>query len=557
MKDRELQIERLIIPELRVYKYMKALSCALGQVGIITAKAFQSCNNIIPQEMCLRPSLFALGLCSQYAHASSTLFSGATIVAFDNQTESLSVIRDGSLLITDDRITAINTDPTPSSIPDDTVVVNVTGQIITPGFIDTHRHGWSTAWKTLLSNATLIEYFLRYREPAAAYGFTPEDVYIGQLTGLYEAMNAGVTTTLDHAHHNWSPEAVYAGLNATIDSDARVFWAYTFHEVPAVKYTIAQQIPVFREVVESGLVDKSATTELGVAYDGWGRSALIPAQAQQIADLVREYDIPFMTTHTSGGIWGGDNMPEDVHAFELLNGSMPVVFSHGTYLTTLGAQLLRSTNQYMSITPESEAHYGLGHPYSYFNQDQAALGVDTHFAFSSDILTQARMWLQEVRQYYTNDVSDQWRIPSRNPMSANQAFLLATRAGGLALRRPDLGVIQVGAKADLVVWDAENSPSLLGWRDPVAAVILHASIGDIRHVLIDGHFVKRNGKLTSPEYPRIRREFLSSARKLQEIWSKIPYPELPEEFFGIQIEAPHTADVQSGQGNGYGEQFLS
>jgi len=55
--------------------------------------------------------------------------------------------------------------------------------------------------------------------------------------------------------------------------------------------------------------------------------------------------------------------------------------------------LLRQTNHYISITPKSEMHYSHDHPNSHLIQDQASLGIDTHFAFSSDILTQARLWL--------------------------------------------------------------------------------------------------------------------------------------------------------------------
>lgn len=76
-------------------------------------------------------------------------------------------------------------------------------------------------------------------------------------------------------------------------------------------------------------------------------------------------------------------------------------------------------------------------------------------------------------------------------MSVNQAFLLATRSGGLAIRKSDLDILAVGAKADLVVWNG-RSPSMLGWRDPVAAVVLHASVGDIKHVLVNGKFTKRD-----------------------------------------------------------------
>lgn len=491
------------------------------------------------------------------AQASSKLFTGATIIAFDEETDSINVVRDGSLLITNDRIAAINDEAEPTNVPNDTERIDATGQIISPGFIDTHRHGWVTAWKTIAPNITLIEYFLRYREAAPQTGFTPEDVYIGQLAGLYETMNAGVTTTLDHAHHNWSPEAVYAGLNATIESGARVFWAYALHNTTDITdYTIEHQIPLFREIAESTIFDRSPA-ELAIAYDNWG-PVVNPQEVQTVVDLIKEHKPAVLTTHATGGILFVDNMPKDVHAVGLLNTSMPVIFSHATSITPADVELLRSTNQYFSITPESEAHYGMGHDFAYINQDQAALGVDTHHTYSADILTQARLWLQEVRLYFFNKVLREWHAPTSNPMSVNQAFLLATRSGGLALRRPDLGVIQVGAKADIVVWDAANSPALLGWVDPVAAVLLHASVGDIKDVLVDGDFVKKDGKLIAEDYPQIRENFKASARRIQQAWAQVPSPQFSDgdEVLGIVFEEPRIADVRRGVGNGYGQQFL-
>lgn len=68
-------------------------------------------------------------------------------------------------------------------------------------------------------------------------------------------------------------------------------------------------------------------------------------------------------------------------------------------------------------------------------------------------------------------------------MSVNQAFLLATRNGGLALRREDVGVVKVGAVADIVVFNG-GSPNMLGWADPVAAIILHSNVGDVRDVMV-------------------------------------------------------------------------
>jgi len=234
-----------------------------------------------------------------------------------------------------------------------------------------------------------------------------------------------------------------------------------------------------------------------------------------------------------------------------LNQSIPFIFAHGSYLEPTDIELLRQTNQYLSITPESEQHYGHDHPHSHLFLDQASLGVDTHFTYSSDILTQARSWLQYVRQILYREVIQRFKVPGNNPMSVEQAYLLATRNGGLALRRPDLGILAPGAKADLLVWNG-RSPSLLGWSDPIAAIILHASVGDIKHVMVNGQFKKRDGQLTQSNYLELQDRFLSSSKRLQEIWKQMPMPALEGQFFnGLAFERTFEADVVQGNGSGY------
>ncbi|KAB8244943.1 metal-dependent hydrolase [Aspergillus flavus] len=140
---------------------------------------------------------------------------------------------------------------------------------------------------------------------------------------------------------------------------------------------------------------------------------------------------------------------------------------------------------------------------------------------------------------------------------ASVHFMLATRNGGLALRRPDLGVIAKGAKADIVVWDG-MSPGMLGWDDPVAAVILHSNVGDIKHVLVDGKFVQRDRKLTVENYSSIQQRFPVTARKVQAEWKKRPYPVLEGKYslFDYRYEQVPYVDTVRGDGNGYGNQYL-
>ncbi|KAH7126473.1 amidohydrolase [Dactylonectria estremocensis] len=496
----------------------------------------------------------ALAAITSVAGESSVLLRGGTIIGFDEATNSLNVVRNGSLLITNDRITSIFTgNQTPLRASNDTQVIDVTNQIITPGFVDTHRHGWQTAFRTIGSNTSLAEYFSRYGEYAAAGLLSADDVYIGQLAGLYEALNAGVTTTLDHAHHTWSDETAEAGLRGSIDSGARVFWSYAFHNV--TNYTVSQQLENFRDIATKAEFDGTATS-LGIAFDFFGPDPVLK-DVNAVVDIAKEFNVSVITTHSLQGPWGITNSPEDLHAVGALNTSIPVVISHASFLTYQGASLLRSTNQHISITPESEMHYGHTHPHSHLIQDQGSLGVDTHFTYSTDILTQARIWLQSTRRLLYQQVLANWRVPTTTPMTANQAFLLATRNGGLALRRPDLGVITEGAKADVIVWDGE-SPALLGWVDPVAAVILHASVGDVKHVLVDGKFVKKDRKLMSPDYSDIKTRFLNSARKIQQTWHDTPFPALKGEFSssGALYEAPLSVDVLAGDETGYGTTFI-
>ncbi|KAL2213366.1 amidohydrolase [Sarocladium strictum] len=503
--------------------------------------------------------LGSLPFLSGIAEASSTLLWGGTIITFNNDTNSLEVHRNGSILIEDDRIVEIHEKARPQDeAGEGVVIIDVTGQIVTPGFIDTHRHGWQTGLKTLGSNTTLGEYFGRYGSPASGTDFRAEDVYIGQLAGLYEALNAGVTTIVDHAHHTWTDETSWAGLNASAESSARVFWCYAFENTTNADgpRTVEEQMANFRNIIQSDEWKRSSV-EIGVAYDSWGPQPDINERSKVI-DLATEHKVPVITTHSLGGPWGVTNMPSDLGGLDILKGDIPIIFSHASFLSPNDRDLLRQNNHYVSITPESEMHYGHTHPHSYLVQDQSALGVDTHFTFSTDILTQARIWLQSTRYRLFSQVVENWKIPRNTPETVNQAFLLATRNGGLALRRHDLGVLNKGAKADLIVWNARESPALLGWNDPVAAVMLHASVGDIFDVMVDGKFVKREGKLVVDGYGKVRERFLASAKRLQDLWAKKDYPVLEGQWFAGGSEFGDTlkVDVVSGEGDGYGELFV-
>ncbi|KAK7985700.1 5-methylthioadenosine/S-adenosylhomocysteine deaminase [Apiospora saccharicola] len=469
--------------------------------------------------------------CHAAIAAGAKLLSGGTIIAFDQDAEQLRVIRGGSILIEGDRITDVSDVASPLDTPAGVEFVDCTDKIITPGFVDTHRHGWQTVFKTMGSNTTLADYALRFSALVAAPLFTPDDLYISQLAGISEAVAAGVTTIVDHAHHTWTPEHAAAGLRASVDSGARVFFGYTFQNASA-EFGVPEQIEQWKELAASL---KSNLTQLCIAYDEW-TSNPTGGNTQAVMDLIKESE-SLLTTHHVEGPWLLGNTPQDLHRAGILNTSTPIVISHASHLDARGAGLLRAANQHVSITAESEMHYGHLHPTSHLILDQAPLGVDTHMTFSSDILTQARLWLQSARYRVYQNTLDRWQIPAQNPFS-------------------DLGVIAPGAMADLVVWEG-RSPAMLGWMDPVAAVILHASVGDIAHVLINGAFRKRDGRLVNDlYYDEVQDRFLASARRIQKVLKGMPLPPQEGNFLtGSPFGYVMQVDAQRGEGTGYGPNF--
>ncbi|EKG10981.1 Amidohydrolase 1 [Macrophomina phaseolina MS6] len=210
--------------------------------------------------------------------APSTLLENGTVISFDDASQALKILRNTSVLVTGNKIAAIFDSSFSGSveIPQDTERVSAANKIISPGFVDTHRHGWQTAFRTLAGNTTLAEYFFRYGPYTQAKTvFTPEDIYYGQLAGIYEALNAGVTSILDHAHGTFSPEASAASLNASIDSGVRMWWCYGFG--------------IFNDESIADFIEQSkneklagSLVEYGMGYDGWG-----PASSEEVKRVVK------------------------------------------------------------------------------------------------------------------------------------------------------------------------------------------------------------------------------------------------------------------------------
>jgi cytosine/adenosine deaminase-related metal-dependent hydrolase len=127
-----------------------------------------------------------------FAPGRPIVFRNATVITVD----SAGVLDNADVLVMGDAIEAVGPR---LEVPEGTLEIDASGGILTPGFIDTHRHMWQTALRGYGGDWALSQYFVFYYLQWGEV-FRPEDVYAGNLLSALESVDTGVTTTLD-----WSP----------------------------------------------------------------------------------------------------------------------------------------------------------------------------------------------------------------------------------------------------------------------------------------------------------------------------------------------------------------
>lgn len=194
-----------------------------------------------------------------------------TVLTFDDTTQSIKVLRRASILIVDDRITAIAEKDDEFSVPAGSEIIDVQGKIVSPGFVNTHVHMWQSVYRTIGPNVALVQYFgwLSQMSATATKAFMPNDIYISSLEGYLEGLNAGVTSHVEHAHNNWSREVVEPGYEAAVDSGARVWWCYDV--APSDKFSMEEQWDILGRLAAK---PTQSPVVLGLSLDGLAPSFL-------------------------------------------------------------------------------------------------------------------------------------------------------------------------------------------------------------------------------------------------------------------------------------------
>jgi cytosine/adenosine deaminase-related metal-dependent hydrolase len=103
--------------------------------------------------------------------------------------------------------------------------------------------------------------------------------------------------------------------------------------------------------------------------------------------------------------------------------------------------------------------------------------------------------------------------------TAADVFNAATLGGAKAIGRDDLGRICKGAKADLVIWEGE-SIWMTPLRDPIKNIVFNAQAADVKTVIVNGKTVMQDGVIpAAPDIKELTRRLQAAGERM---WPNIP-----------------------------------
>ena len=400
---------------------------------------------------------------------------------------------------------------------DEAEEIDATGTIVMPGMVDTHRHTWQTQLRAICADMSLMQYMRCIRFNISPV-YTPEDVYVGNYIGALEALNAGITTLYDFSHTSHSPEHADEAIRGLRDARIAGLYAYGFYPAPVDRpyFTSVDQRIADAERIRTQHFSSDdqrlgmavAITEVGMYPFDSTRKEIMTGRRLGVQQTI--HTNCFWGSAFCGGI-------EELAAAGLLGPDQ--VHVHCNSVTDNELRLLADNGAKVSCTPDTELQMGMGHPLIGRAHDvgiKPTLGADVISCNGGDLLTQARLGLQDARVLANDPVNAQGRMPEDIPFKVRDAIAWMTINGAEAMGLDHrTGSLTPGKDGDIVLI-APNHFSLMPLNDMVGAVVLQANVSNIDTVVLRGEVVKRHGRLTGVDFKQLLRMAEGSRERIME-----------------------------------------
>ncbi len=438
------------------------------------------------------PNFYAAGVDFSVVPTERTLIANGIVLSLDPQIGEVSGC---DVLIDGDRIVAVGR----GLETDGAEVIDASGMIVMPGFVDSHRHIWEGLLRNIGADVPLegrssyISHVLHKLAPA----FRPEDAYMGNFISALGAIDAGVTTLLDWSHIQGSPDHTDAVVQALKDSGMRAVFAYGFpwwgkweeRQPSWFMRAATQHFSTQDQLLTLALAAPGPEfTDFEVTRDHW--------------KLAREAGAR-ITTHVGVGSYGLDAKFEQFGKSGVLGPD--TTYIHCTTLNDTEIQMIVDTGGTVSLAAPVEMMMGHGMPPIQKFLDRGlnpSLSVDVETNVPSDMFNQMRSVLALQRAFAAGG--------GKAPITARDVLAFATiegaRANGLDAK---VGSLTPGKQADIIMLRTDRM-NVTPLGDPADAVVTRMDTGNVDTVVIAGRVMKRGGRLLHVDWTAAHRRAMEA-----------------------------------------------
>jgi 5-methylthioadenosine/S-adenosylhomocysteine deaminase len=453
--------------------------------------------------------------------------------------------------------------------------IDCTGMIAMPGFVTTHHHQFYTLQRSLIPDGLIIFPGNPDQEPTAwpheTYGsvpgniwtqgripdpanpgkylwdlgrppYDPEDNHLSELVACLSEITQGVTCGTDTSQANHSPEYTDALIQGLIDSGRRTVFDYGGGadrgqaEFPgamgdstkgigriAKKYFSSKD-----QLVTLGCAGGAGPAFPGASYTGWQLGRSFGAYINNHAVGNPKGVIDAAADARNGADWSDVTF---VHAVRWQDNGLAQISSgsagYPNNSQSKAWEIVRDRGAHVSIAVliEQQMRHGMPPLQAALNHGilpSLSADVDTNMTPDPFSLMRGAFCCQRG---LANDLAFKESNPGNMPIpqlvTARQCIEMATVAGAAGSGLLDkIGTLTPGKEADIVVLDA-NTITIAPMNNVPGAIVTMMDTRNVRHVMIAGKFVFRNGKLVGWDEKKLVRDVIRARdRVLARINSK-------------------------------------
>ena len=421
-------------------------------------------------------------------------------------------IADGAVFARDNVIEAVGASATLPQAADE--VIDARGQVVLPGLVNTHHHMYQTLTRAV-GPAQDCELFtwLQTLYPIWA-GLTPEMVQVSTQTAMAELLLSGCTTTSDHLY-------IYPN-GVTLEHSIEAA-----HEIGMRFHAARGSMSVGRSagglppdsVVEDEAAILADTQRLIERWHDPARFAMLrivvaPCSPFSVSrELMRDAALLARSFGDGHGVSLHTHLAEndnDIAYTREKFGCTPAEYAealgwvgpdvwhaHCVKLDAAGIALFARTGTGVAHCPGSNMRLASGiAPIRAMRDAGVPVSIAVDGSASNDaghMLGEARLALLLQRVAHG---------PAKGPaaMTAREVLEIATLGGAKVLGRDDIGALAPGMAADIVTIALDDVGVAGALHDPLAALFF-CHVPRVKHSIVDGRVVVRDGQLTALELP--------------------------------------------------------